>query len=268
MYCLRVTCASADCVDEIVAVLWEAGTVGILQIHENGRTALIASFDVDRPLDDLTERLRPYSPQWLVELSSGEYWIQRTRNEWSPRAVGQRIFVAPPWSLEETPPGRVRVVHNPGLACGTGEHPCTQLALTALEKSVHAGSRMADVGTGSGILAIAALRLGASLALGVDTDESALQYARDNFTLNVLEPHLVAGSADALKNGSFDLVIANISGAVLLSISEELCRILRENGTLVLTGFSEQELQTLQKYFPDSAVSAIDEWRCLTVRVS
>ena len=73
--------------------------------------------------------------------------------------VGERLFLAPPWSEETVPDGRVRLIHNPGLACGTGEHPCTQMALAAMERIVKPGDRVADIGTGSGILAIGAALL-------------------------------------------------------------------------------------------------------------
>jgi ribosomal protein L11 methyltransferase len=268
MYSLRVTCASAECADSISALLWEAGTTGIQQIDHEASTTLIAAFEVDRPLGELTEQLAALSPHWQPESSTSEDWVAHAHNAWSARSVGERIFLAPPWCEEQTPTGRLRVIQNPGLACGTGEHPCTRLALVALEENMAPELRVADIGTGSGILAIAALRLGASLAIGLDNDESALRYARENCTLNGLEPLLVVGSADALKSGSCDLVAANISGTILLSLSQDLRRIVRSKGTLVLTGFPEHELPALQSHFPNSTVSGIDTWRCITVRVS
>jgi len=176
--------------------------------------------------------------------------------------------LTPPWCIDETPPGRVRVIHNPGLASGTGEHPGTQLALTALEAASLAGKTVVDIGTGSGVLAIAALRLGASVAIGIDTDEAALTSARENFALNNLPPFLVAGSADCLRAGCAAITVANISATVLLSIADDLIRITGPGGQLILTGFAECELPAVQQNFGDGQVTSCDEWRCLTVQLS
>jgi len=162
----------------------------------------------------------------------------------------------------------VRVIHNPGLACGTGEHPCTQLALMALETMALAGKTVVDIGTGSGILAIAALRLGAGFAIGIDTDEAALSAARENFALNTLPPQLVVGSADCLRAGCAAVTVANISATVLLSLAAELFRITGSAGQLILTGFAEYELAAVQQNFGFGEVTSCAEWRCLTVPLS
>jgi ribosomal protein L11 methyltransferase len=140
--------------------------------------------------------------------------------------------------------------------------------LRALEECVTADSRVIDVGTGSGILAIAAVRLGAALAIGMDIDEASLQVTRENFLLNNLTPRLVVSSAEAVAEGWADVTVANISATVLLSILDELLRITRANGKLILTGFAEQECPALQAYFPRATVFRVDEWRCLIANVS
>ncbi|MBV9084816.1 MAG: 50S ribosomal protein L11 methyltransferase, partial [Acidobacteriaceae bacterium] len=170
---------------------------------------------------------------------------------------------APMWSNDPTPPGRVRIVHNPGLACGTGEHPCTQLALAAMERQVKSGSRVADIGAGSGILSIAAVRLGARFALGVDTDVEALTTARENFALNQLSPMLLAGSADCLAAACSDLTVANINGSVLLAIMDDLQRITRRGGRLILTGFTASELPVFRRIFQKAEVCQIEQWTCV-----
>jgi ribosomal protein L11 methyltransferase len=159
-------------------------------------------------------------------------------------------------------------MHNPGLACGTGEHPCTQLALGALENANLAGKTIVDIGTGSGLLAIAALRLSATFAIGIDIDEAALSAARENFELNQLPPYLVAGSADCLRDGCSAITIANISATVLLSIADQLLRITGPHGQLILTGFTAYELAAVQQTFGDGEVTSCADWRCLRVPLS
>jgi ribosomal protein L11 methyltransferase len=123
------------------------------------------------------------------------------------------------------------------------------------------------VGTGSGILAVAAVRLGARFVIGFDVDEASLQAARENFFLNGLIPLLVAGSAEAAIDGWADVTVANISGTVLLSMLDDLLRITRANGCLILTGFTEAELPVFKTCFPGAAVWAMNEWRCVVTNV-
>jgi ribosomal protein L11 methyltransferase len=123
-----------------------------------------------------------------------------------------------------------------------------------------------DIGTGSGLLAIAALRLGARFGVGIDTDEAALSAARENFELNGLLVLLIAGSADCLSDGCADVLVANISATVLLSIADELLRISKNR--LILTGFTLDELPAMEANFGEGAVTSCDEWRCLSVTLS
>ncbi len=262
MYLLRLTCP-AEHIDDICGQLWETGAVGIQEIDEGHRVILIAGFEDNVNRRELLARFRLHLPEW--QQADATDWVEHTRQAWPARTVGERLVLVPPWSTDPTPPGRARIIHNPGLACGTGEHPCTQLALRALEKCVTPRSKVIDIGTGSGILAIAALRLGAEVACGFDTDLTALDAARENFLLNELTPMLVAGSADSIDDASSEITVANISGTVLLSILEDLMRITRANGWLILTGFPESEAGTFRQLFPSAEISSLEEWQCAIV---
>ncbi|MGI9070132.1 MAG: 50S ribosomal protein L11 methyltransferase [Bryobacteraceae bacterium] len=265
MYSIRITCSSEQ-VDWLSGELWEAGTCGIRELTHCAGVVLIAAFKTNEYRAELLRRFAYYTPEWEPETVTD--WIQHTRDAWPARAVGTKLFLAPGWCTDPTPEGRERIVHNPGQACGTGEHPCTQLALRALEECVTADSRVIDVGTGSGILAIAAVRLSAALAIGMDIDEASLETARENFRLNDLTPRVVAGSAEAVADRWADVTVANINGTVLLAILDELLRITRANGWLILTGFAEEEVSAFERYFPISKVLAEEEWRCVIVTVS
>ena len=262
MYSLRLKCTPEE-VELVSAELWDAGTAGIREIDESGSVVLIAGFETNDERTDLLTRFANYSAGWTQEDATD--WVAKTQQAWPPRPIGQRIFLAPPWCEDVTPAGRVRVIHNPGLACGTGEHPCTQLALTALETAAIVGKTVLDVGTGSGVLAIAACRLGARMAVGIDTDEAALGAARENFILNDLPPALAVGSAECLRDQCADVTVANISGTILLSIADELVRV---SDRLILTGFTEHELPALEQLFGSGPVTSCDEWRCLCVQLS
>ncbi|MBV9762513.1 MAG: 50S ribosomal protein L11 methyltransferase [Acidobacteriaceae bacterium] len=261
MYLLLLACSSEE-VDRLSAELWERGVAGI---QETG-AGLIASFEEDEQQAELLERFASYSPEW--KRAPATDWIEHTYDAWPPRLIGNRFFLAPVWSDAQTPPGRERIVHNPGLASGTGEHPCTQLALLALEKLVRPETVVLDIGAGSGILGLAALRLGASAGLGLDPDENALAVARENFSLNSFEPALVAGTVDCLATGIADITVANINATVLLSILDDLLRVTRPAGTLILTGFTDAELQPFLQVFPNNVLSSLNEWRCVAARLS
>ena len=265
MFSLRLTC-SPDQVDLLSAELWELQTAGIRELDSEEQTVLIAGFEADDRQVELLNQFASYAPNWTEEPDID--WVQTTKDRWPGREVGAKIFLAPVWSSAETPAGRIRITHNPGLASGTGEHPCTQLALTALERLQLNGARVLDIGTGSGILAIAALHLGAKQAVGLDTDAQALESARENFRLNDLSPCLVAGTTNALSTACADLTIANISGTILLSIFDDLLRITSQDGRLVLTGFDKGELEFFLRLLPGSEVLAFDDWRCLLATVS
>ena len=262
MFSLRLQCPQKEA-EFISAELWELGTVAVSEQEENGQTVLLAGFEEEQSRDVLLARFADYVPFWQEDNTN---WISAAESAWPPRAIGQKLFLAPPWCNDPTPPGRVRIIHNPGLASGTGEHPCTQLVLEALERCIVPGMRMLDVGTGSGILSVAALQLGAGFILGMDPDTEALQTARENFNLNYLAPALVAGSAACIADEWGDVTIANISGAVLMSILDDLLRVTRPDGFLILSGFIIDEAQAFLRIFPNAAHTTREGWSCLTAR--
>src|SRR5947209_4993500 len=176
MFSLRLRCPQSEA-ETVAAELWDFQTIAISEREENGWTVLLAGFEDQGSRDVMLSQFAGYAPIWREDHTD---WISTTEKAWPPRAVGQKLFLAAPWCNDPTPPGRVRVIHNPGLASGTGEHPCTQLVLETLERSIVAGTKLLDVGTGSGILALAALQLGAGFAVGIDPDVEALQTARAN----------------------------------------------------------------------------------------
>lgn len=265
MYSLRLTCTEEE-IDRLSAQLWEHGTTGICELESHGRVVLIAEFEDARVEEVLLSALSEFGPEWQENADTD--WIAWTEQAWPAQKIGERIFLVAPWNRDVAPAGRISIIQNPGLACGTGRHPCSRLAMMAIERYLESGSRIADIGTGSGILAIAAKKFGAAGAIGVDVDEFALASAHQNFVLNGLEAELVCGSADCLPDGWADITVANISATVLISIADDLVRITREDGWLIMTGFDESELPAFQNWFGVGEVTAIDEWRCVSVKLS
>jgi ribosomal protein L11 methyltransferase len=264
VYSLKLRC-KADEAETLSLQLWEAGTVAISESDEEHVCVLTAGFDNEWSRVSLLQQFAVYEPEWREDRTD---WEAVTRQSWPGRVVGKRLFLVPPWMEEPTPQGRLRVVQNPGQASGTGEHPCTQLALEALERLVFAGCTVLDVGTGSGVLAIAALKLGAATAVGIDPDGSALQTARENFALNELNPLVAAGTVECIDGGWSDVTVANISATVLLSIADDLLRVTAASGMLILTGFPPSEAGAIAYFLPDAEITYLDDWACLTARLS
>lgn len=265
MYSLELLC-TPDQVDELSVELWERGTAGIREIEvAHNRVRLIAGFEGVARAETLMAAFAAHQPRWYEEPDTD--WVAHAERTWPGRLVGSRFFLCAPWCEEETPVGRERLVHNPGLACGTGEHPCTRLSIEALENRVRPGMSVADIGTGSGILAVAALRLGAGQALGIDPDETALHAARSNVELNSVQGFLVTGYANAVAPEWADITVANISGTVLAAAMDELVRITKPGGAMVLSGFTVNELHAMEALAGSGEILSSEEWRCLIVRI-
>ncbi len=181
-------------------------------------------------------------------------WEQVSRDAWPPLPVGERLYLVTPWSQAATPEGRLRLEIEPGMACGTGRHPATQLCLEALERHLQPGSLVLDVGTGSGILAQAAGLLGAR-AVGCDVDSESIQVACRRPDLA-----LFTGSADAVRSASVDLVVANIDSATIERLAGELKRVGKPGATLILSGFPAGDEP--QGFLPRKTLRR-EEWVCL-----
>jgi ribosomal protein L11 methyltransferase len=183
-----------------------------------------------RPIGDLTTRV-------VHEADWAEAW----KAHFPVLRIGRRIVIKPTWRRHRAAPADVVVALDPGMAFGTGLHPTTRLCLAVLERvadrGLMTGARALDVGCGSGILAIAAARLGATSVLGVDTDPIAVEATAANAARNRLTRRIAAREG-SLPTGEppFDVVLANLIAGVLVGLASELAAELRPGGTLVASG--------------------------------
>lgn len=214
---------------------------------------LRAFFETPADSGLLLRRFARFKPQLRREEATD--CAQVSRDAWPPMLVGQRFYLVAPWSESETPAGCLRLEIEPGMACGTGRHPATQLCLEAMERYVWPGSSVLDIGTGSGILAQAAGLLGARCAVGCDIDPEAIQVARRRSNLI-----LFTGSVDAVRSRSADLIVANIDAASIELLAPELKRVRRPQSTMILAGFTAGDIP--EGVHPRETLRR-EEWICL-----
>jgi ribosomal protein L11 methyltransferase len=196
-------------------------------------------------------------------------WMEAWKQHYKPILIGKRIVIVPAW-LESPDPSRIPIKIDPGMAFGTGTHPTTQLCLELMEKFfddgqwtvdrepssvVHRPLSVIDVGCGSGILSIAAIRLGAKTALGVDIDESSVKNSRENADSNGVGDEFIVGvgSVDEIRSGQFGfakapLVVANILAPVIIRLFDAgLADLIEVNGAIILSGIlQEQEARVIE----------------------
>jgi ribosomal protein L11 methyltransferase len=187
-----------------------------------------------------------------------ENWARRSQDDLRPITVG-RITVAPPWAATSArDSSQITIVIQPSMGFGTGHHATTRLCLAALQTLDLTGTFVLDVGTGSGVLAIAAARLGAARALGVDNDPDAIQSAQESLALNPHAHNVTFEVADVAAKPlpSADVVTANLTGALLVRSAWELCAAVRRGGTLIVSGLESHERDAVVAAFAPATI----EW--------
>lgn len=277
---------SPDAAEGLTNFLWEIGALGVVEEERpGGRAELRAFFAGSAPAADLAARVDAYlhaleglgferagAPR-LAPLEDGR-WAEAWREHFRPVRVGRRLVVAPPWDAPPDDPGggRITVVIEPARAFGTGHHGSTAGCLERLEAIVAERSPTAaiDLGTGSGILAIAAARLGVPRVLAVDEDPDAVAAAARNAALNRVADRVtcLVGNAASLDVPPAPLVLANLLAAAHLALAARYARRVAPGGALVLGGILDAEAARVEAalaahgFAPARALS-VDGWSTL-----
>lgn len=248
---LRIDCAPGA-KDRILAELWERGTRGAMEQETAGGGCRLEAFFEER-FD-----ASAWGGEWGEE--EDRDWVAVSREGWPPLEVGKRFFLVPAWRDDPAPEGRLRLAIDSGTACGTGYHEATQLCLAALERWLRPGDTVLDVGTGSGILAEAALLLGAGRAIGCDIEHDAAVYARARTRAS-----LFTGSLRAVRDEAADLAVANINQVAIVSLAADIRRVLRPGGRAVLAGFRAEESAAVERAvaLPRREMAEWQGWCCL-----
>lgn len=233
------------------------------------RVTLTALFHADAdPASSLREACAAcdlHPPPHALRRVDDDDWVRRSQEQFKPMRVSDRLWVVPSW---HSPPDlrAINLVLDPGTAFGTGSHPSTRLCLLWLDKNVSGGESLVDYGCGSGILAIAAMKLGASRAVGVDIDPEAIAVAHRNARRNGVSARFV--DARAARDLSGDLVVANILANPLKMLAPVLAKICAPGGRLALSGIltpQEGEIrESYRSWFALEERAEEDGWLCLS----
>ncbi len=192
--------------------------------------------------------LKQIGSQFVAQLSTRmvaeEDWANAWKDYYHVTHIGQRVVIKPSWREYTPQPGEVVLELDPGMAFGTGLHPTTRMCLELIERYIQPGMRVLDVGTGSGILAIAAAKLGAASVLALDVSSVAVEAARANARANGLEERITVqpGTLEGKPGGCYDLVLANIIARVIAELAPALGAALAPGGTLIASGIINERL--------------------------
>jgi len=266
---LRVDEESAEAISELFNQYGEGGAV--VEISPDDPLVTVKTFTPaqDKRLKPLYEALwhlgqiRPLPKPQVRELKEEE-WAEAWKAHYEPQHIGRRVVVSPSWERYLPADGEVVITLNPGMAFGTGLHPTTRMCLEALEEHLSCGAAVLDLGTGSGILAIAAAKPGASAVLALDTDPVAVRIAKGNVLANGVRKTVKVkeGSLEMAKESLFDLIVVNILARTIVELIEKgLLDHLKPEGLLIAAGIMAPEEEEARNAFREWGLKELNPLR-------
>lgn len=240
--------------------VWQHNRVSAMFDDDQDVRAILANAAAQIGLEKL--------PEYRIETLADNDWVRLTQSQFEPIPISPRLWIVPTWHTASDP-AAINIVLDPGLAFGTGSHPTTRLCLRWLDQNLQGGESVLDYGCGSGILAIAALKLGAASAIGVDVDKQAVIASRDNAVANQVN-NVKFYLPDDVPQANYDLVIANILTNPLRLLAPLLANATRQGGQIVLSGILEAQASSVmdiyQQWFDLNPPIFEDGWSCLSGR--
>lgn len=274
-----VLTVSTGAVEAVANFIHERGAGGVVIEHlDKQRSTVTAYYPVGRETDVILARLE----EFLSTLSQSDLeaeaklstrivlerdWEEEWKQHYQPVSIGN-VYITPSWLSHQPQPGQVVIELDPGMAFGTGTHPTTQMCIAAISELLKPHATVLDLGTGSGILSIAAAKLGAAAVDAVDFDGVAVRVAGDNAQCNDCAINVRQGDAfAALRDSHHQLVVANIG----YTACAKLAKIFQEEGkdsTLILSGFPQERLSEFQTEIGLTPVKSkvMGDWACLVLR--
>ncbi|MDY3206923.1 50S ribosomal protein L11 methyltransferase [Clostridium baratii] len=262
---------------------WDFADINVLE--HKGKYAVVKGYfsdedNIDEVVTYVKEKVKEIKDmgfdvgrgEVLVEKTHEEDWANNWKKYYKPSKVGEKIVVKPIWEDYEKKDDELVVELDPGMAFGTGDHETTRMCIQALEKYVEKDSTVFDVGTGSGILAIAAAKLGAKKAVGVDLDPVAVESAKENVSYNNLDNiEVLYGNLVEVIEGKADIVVANIIAEIICILIDDVKRVLKQGGMFITSGIIHERVKMVTDKLEESGFEVIKvnkdgEWNCIIAK--
>jgi len=263
--------------DLISGLLWELDITGITEEENN----LLAYASCDSKIDEesVIKLLAKLRSQNIIEsfsisseIQEDKNWNELWENSREVIRISDRIVVKPTFKIYEPKHNDIVVTIDPQMSFGTGEHQTTKLVIKFLEKFIKQGMQVLDVGSGTGILAITALKLGASYAVAVDNDEVCYENCLENSILNKVEDriNIINGTITDVTEKDFDIVVANIQENILIEIAEQIAEKIKLNSIVILSGLLDKDESNVIKVYQSLGLNHVetivgDEWIALVL---
>ena len=263
---------------------WDFADINVLE--HKGKFAVVKGYfseedNIEDVLQYVNERLTELKEMGLDlgeakvehEKMYEEDWANNWKKYYKPSKVGEKIVVKPIWEEYEAKDEELVVELDPGMAFGTGEHETTRMCIQALEKYVQKDSTVFDVGCGSGILAIAAAKLGAKLAVGVDLDPVAVESAKENVGFNNIDNiEILHGNLIEVIDGKADIVVANIIAEIICILTEDVSRVIKPNGYFITSGIIHDRVEMVTNKLEECGFEVVKvnkdgEWNCIIAKL-
>lgn len=263
---------------------WDFADINVLE--HKGKVAVVKAYfaeedNIEDVLEYVNERLTELKEMGLDlgeakvehEKMYEEDWANTWKQYYKPSKVGEKIVVKPIWEEYEAKDGELVVDLDPGMAFGTGTHETTRMCIQALERYVKEESTVFDVGCGSGILAIAAAKLGAKLAVGVDLDPVAVESSIENVGYNNLNNiEILHGNLVEVIDGKADIVVANILAEIICILTDDVKRVLKDGGTFITSGIIHDRVDMVCEKLEATGFEVIEknrdgEWNCIVAKL-
>ena len=263
---------------------WDFADINILE--HKGEHAVVKAYFAE---EDNIEEVISYVNEKIEELKTmgidvgigkvesekmfEEDWANNWKKYYKPAKVGERLVVKPIWETYEAKGDELVVELDPGMAFGTGDHETTKMCMQALEKYVKEDTVVFDVGCGSGILAIAAAKLGAKKTVGVDSDPVAVDSAKQNVEFNNLDNiEIIEGNLVEVIDGKADIVVANIIAEIICLLTEDVKRVLKEDGYFITSGIIHDRVDMVVSKLEAVGFEVLEinkdgEWNCIVAKL-
>ena len=263
---------------------WDFADINVLE--HKGKVAVVKAYfaeedNIEDVLQYVNERLTELKEMGLDlgeakvehEKMHEEDWANTWKQYYKPSKVGEKIVVKPIWEEYEAKDEELVVELDPGMAFGTGTHETTRMCIQALERYVKEESTVFDVGCGSGILAIAAAKLGAKLAVGVDLDPVAVESSIENVGYNNLNNiEILHGNLVEVIDGKADIVVANILAEIICILTDDVKRVLKDGGVFITSGIIHDRVDMVCEKLELTGFEVIEknrdgEWNCIVAKL-